>query len=597
LHDADSGLTILKSLETSGRLEIDGKPLLRVEPGVETHREPPQSNGPMPVRCGRCHALVPPDRVLPDLATAQCTACGFVFSLPELERIPPPRQKRVSCCRSEIGNLPELRITQGGDFSLYPVFTLFAALCAVGLLFGLGWYIWRLDPASGLRELFPESSRESPGEQLFRLFIMAGFLGSFALLPLWAFLERRTLTLDRDICRMEVQLLFFRWRRTVPRSEVLFAEHKTSWTTRELCRLRYGRRKTFNLTFTYPCGADWLTGEINHFLYTLPPDDNQGISQETVAGNVCAAAEETSDRFAGTPRFLTGHLRSRLLLQEKISLAAACFGGMHGACAALLPLCPHCGNMFSKDDSFDLSHEESHCVRCGQTFLTTRFVKVIGPSTAMLVLEGMEIDETTDRLEIRYHHPFNKTSFWGIIVGYVLFILMWVVMLTPLVFIKEDGGMNTGLLVMLGIMIVLVIGMVIWFFIVFMNEIRIHREWCWQMTITPRQFELVLSWSNREKRVAILREDMSAVDWNETADLKSWWHTVFREKMPTSLQYPLRDGLHLDLRDGSRIYLPMVTVPSSQYWHKQRREIMAGILFKIKSCRTQSESTKSEPGA
>jgi len=39
------------------------------------------------------------------------------------------------------------------------------------------------------------------------------------------------------------------------------------------------------------------------------------------------------------------------------------------------------------------------------------------------------------------------------------------------------------------------------------------------------------------------------------------------------------------LRDGMRIYLPMVTAPSSQHATKQRREIMAGILFKIKNCR------------
>ena len=266
LHDADSGLTILKSLEASGRLEIAGKPLRRVEPGVEIHREPLQSNIPIPVRCGRCHALVPHERVLPDLATAQCTACGFVFSLPGLERIPPPRQNRVSCCRSEIGNPPELRITQGGDFSLYPVFTFFATLFAVGLLLGIGWHVWRLDPTNGMHDLFPQSPKENLGEHLIRLFIMTGFFGSFALLPLWAFLERRTLTLNRDTCRMEVRLLFFRWRRTVLRSEVLFAEHKPSWAIRNLCRLCYGRRKTFHLTFTSRRGTDWLTGEINHFL-------------------------------------------------------------------------------------------------------------------------------------------------------------------------------------------------------------------------------------------------------------------------------------------------------------------------------------------
>jgi len=39
-------------------------------------------------------------------------------------------------------------------------------------------------------------------------------------------------------------------------------------------------------------------------------------------------------------------------------------------------------------------------------------------------------------------------------------------------------------------------------------------------------------------------------------------------------------GLHLDLRDGSRVYLPMVSVPQQQ--RQQQTQIMAGILFIVK---------------
>ena len=528
ISDADSGFALVQSFVATGQLEINGETLQHIESGIDSHlHQKPAVHAPIPVRCGRCHAFVPPEHVLADLAMGQCVECGTLFSIPELERGSMPQCKRIKVERyTDSQNGDTLRVTQGGDFSVYPLVAFFGTLFGLITLLSVAFFIWQCDPSLGLRDMFPEAPNDSSGKQIFRFVMLAMFIGSFLLLPLWAFLERRTMTLDRDYCRFEVRLLFFRWRRVIPRNEVRLAERSILFTEgiRDICRLCCGNKKSFCFTFSdvngyrLKSGSFWLRGEINRFLYAVPADDRSVIS------------------------------------------SGVYLGGMQRKYEILQAHCPHCNHIFAEGDAFDLSQAENHCPICKQNFAAANFVKL--PDTHQLPpdMEGFEYTETPERLEVRQHHPMDKKAYWGNIVGAAILIALFSSLILGVAF-SSDDDVSPGVFLILGGMC---LGMSAFFVIACISETLASLEWQWRLTIDSRQFELVLSYKNREKRIVVPLHEIRSVEYNNVSDFKFRRQSFLRDKLPTHMQYSSTYGQHLLLHDGTRIYLPSISAKPQQ---------------------------------
>ena len=528
MTDADSGFMLVQSFAATGQLEINGETLQHIESGIDSHlHQKPTSDASIPVRCGRCHAFVPPERVLSDLAMGQCVECGTLFSIPELEQGSMPQRKRIKVERyTDSQNGDTLRVTQGGDFSIYPLVAFFGTLFGLITLLSVIFYIWQCDPSLEWRNIFPEAPNDSSGKQIFRFTMMAAFIGSFLLLPLWAFLERRMMILDRDYCRFEVRLLFFRWQHVIPRNEVRLPESDVLLTKgfRDKCRLRYGNKKSF--CFTFPdadgyrlkSGSFWLRGKINRFLYAVPAEDRSAISSDVYLGG----------------------------MQRKYEILQA-----H---------CPLCNHIFAEGDAFDLSQPENHCPACKQNFAAANFIKLPDTYLSPPDMEGFEYTETPERLEIRQHHPMDKKAYWGNIVGFV-FIIAWFSSLILGVAFFSDDGVSPGAFLILGGMC---LGMSTFFVIACISETRASLEWQWRLTIDSRQFELVLSFKNREKRMVVPLHEIRVIEHNNGNDSKFWRQSFLRDKLPTHMQYSSTYGQHLLLHDGTRIYLPLISAKPQQ---------------------------------
>ena len=548
--DRDSGPAVLRTLDQNAEA-YDGT-LTRVVPGIERQSNsvfgPPEA---MRVHCGHCQAYVPPERVWPDRAAAQCAECGAVFIIPELDRTTPPKQRRVKVERDD----DSLVIRQGGNYGAIPMATFLSGLVGLVAVACLVLYVYHLTPNATLAELFPATAQNGNGpsdsSRMAANGMIIGLVFVLMLMPFWAFFERRTICIDRRECRMMIRWLFCRWERVISRHDVLFAEFRP-WGLGQCYYLNYrganGKRRSFLIgsdTDTSVRAAPvvgWLIGVTNHYLMTIKPETDEHTLQPYPFGGVYLGDEEP---------YL---------------------------------ICPCCGNDI-EPPTVNFASARTVCRHCNENFATQSLVFTGGKELEMSAIEGLECCETSETFDLRYKPVVPKAHKWGylamIIIGNNFFFGLFIALAVALVSESRQGESIVGALIF---SLVFSVPFLTFFVLASCAEFRMFGDWEWRLRINSGNLKLWFRYKNKEREIEIPLDDVVVLDVGRNPNISIWLYA--KSLKSGQLQIPLIGGNVLRFRDGSTIHLPGVVTPGNSAGQSHEFDIWlaARIKFYMAKC-------------
>ena len=401
------------------------------------------------LRCTKCHKAVPRNRVLPDKPLAQCPDCGCVFEPQELKRIEPPAKSRLRIRRSA----DSLEIVQNPLRTGLPLWTILSFV-----LFDLGVVVFYLY----MQQLFPEENilellraEHDPDVAVgSRLLGALGVLHALLLpLPLWAFFDRRTIRLNRDTLKITGRWVFFSWKKTVSRLQTKKASFR-EWES-----VFYNLRISYGKSFLWiGCSSleevEMLRAEINYFLYTIEPS-RQGSG--------------------GKAAFLGG--------AESFDPEI----GLH---------CPDCGAKLT-GTSLDLPDGTAHCPACRTDFPIDDAVAYRIDMIADRQPEHITVEQTDDRLTIRYAPMFSKAFLYGNLAMCYVCIFMFVGMLGGLLIciMRAEGAAQ---IIFFGIIGILCVVFSVYFYLMCMQDR--NALFCnWMIQLDSDEVRLELCCKKRSK--------------------------------------------------------------------------------------------------
>ncbi len=260
-EDPDCGETLLESKEFEGQtLERILSPTEKAAKADDA--EIPDGARRPYVRCGKCNAVVPHGKVLPDQGLALCEQCGTLCRLTDLFPAPLPPDGVYTVRRTE----ETLEVRKDCNYRLLPL----AIFCWP--IFGLSMYTLIGDYQHG----------DFSGHFFVSVILIA--TGCFSLWLLWAIADRRAIFIDSERCRLTWNPFFIPWTKTIPRQDILKAARGQAGTlNREAVRLYY-RGGSFLVEPIMPGGGSFLLGILNHYLYTVPPANPRSGKTRTYLG-------------------------------------------------------------------------------------------------------------------------------------------------------------------------------------------------------------------------------------------------------------------------------------------------------------------------
>ncbi|MCL2306200.1 MAG: hypothetical protein FWC43_12725 [Planctomycetaceae bacterium] len=470
------------------------------------------------LRCAKCHKIVPRDHVLPDKPLAKCLGCGVVFEPQELKRGELSGKSRLQV-RRDTDSLEIIQKPLRTGILLWTI--LVVVLFDIGIT-ALYCYVKQLFPDENPLSFFSEGN----GRILVSLTV-----GHFLLLPipLWAFFDRRTIRLDRETLKISGHWLLFSWRRTIPRHHV--------WKASPLqipdfdVGVKLGYKKGFvwiGCTTEKEVGV--LRGEINHFLYTVEP-----VRLESMDGY-------------SPPAFLGGAESP----DPEI--------GLH---------CGDCGARLTSE-SLDFPDGTAHCDTCQKVFSIENASAYRIDAMASSQPENITVEETDDRLTMRYVPRFTKWSVFGNEAGFYFCILMFAGMFALAIGLVICDENVQGLWIIFWSSFSIVSGAMI-VFLYFTLADEKNALYCnWTIHLDADDARLELRCKKRMKTIVISRAKIIEARSNEREEL----HKMFRfGYFPDFLWSRRIYGGHFLLKDGTKHYLPLGSVNI----HK-RREVRNWML-------------------
>ncbi len=255
--DADCGEALLESRKFEGRtFERVLSPTEKAAKADDA--EIPDGARRPYVRCGKCNAVVPHGKVLPDQGLALCEQCGTLCRLADLFPAPLPPDSLYTVRRTE----ETLEIRKNCDYRFLPL----AIFCWGFLGFAILAAIRQIE----FLEIF--------------FLVVVGCCSLWSLWSLWAVVDRRGICIDPERCRLTWNPFFIPWTITIPRQDLLKAgREQARFSNRETVRLLY-RGGSFLVEPIIPGGGSFLLGILNHHLYTVPPANPRSGKTRTYLG-------------------------------------------------------------------------------------------------------------------------------------------------------------------------------------------------------------------------------------------------------------------------------------------------------------------------
>ncbi|MDR3197829.1 MAG: hypothetical protein LBU34_08190, partial [Planctomycetaceae bacterium] len=292
--------------------------------------------GTLQVRCPHCHSILPTDFIHADIAAAQCPSCGFLFQVADLKRCPPPRRSSIKLRTEE--NV--LKLHQYPQFFDLPLIyhCLFLVIVHIDLLFvAFCIYIRSINPAATLQEIMETVPK---AESMLLVFVLINLF--CFLLFLWSIFVHRFVEFRPNNVYFRIRWLCF-WRSwTVPRSR-LGASRLTffSHILNLGFQIPYGKK-------SFPIGAKyfeipWIVGEINHWLFTHPPEE------DFVSDNFPKFENTSLDSFSEAPNNLV--IGGVTEINDKETRWRCC----------------DCGHLFLTEELY-FPNRNAFCPNCRETF-------------------------------------------------------------------------------------------------------------------------------------------------------------------------------------------------------------------------------------
>ena len=347
--DADCGEQLLITRQ------FQGEPLQRIPPPSERAAEESvtENTGRIEVRCGNCNKVVPPENVDGDSAIAVCRHCGAIRQLADLMRFPLPADSRYFYQLQ--GDTLLVRKESTRDY--LPMMLLGVAFLPLGFL------------------VFFLSG--------FTIMPSIGIIGiCIVVFAVWLAFDRRIVRITPDKCTLVRIPFFVLFVQEVPRKDVYKAARISSWIPgRDLIRLYY-RGGSITLETVAQGYDSVLLGQINHYLYTVPPTDM-------------------------TPRGVRVYL-----------------GGSESKTQEVRPYCPDCGHVIDSQ-GFDLAMLRGTCDKCNREFPFAESQIMVYRDAVPPKFDRLSYEKGEGRLRIDLHQDWRFSSWghwFGLIIVFFIFI-------------------------------------------------------------------------------------------------------------------------------------------------------------------------------